>query len=203
MLNWSGGDQSLCGQYFLPVYRLSLQLLDPQREILHKPSPANVPGSTVLLVCCLPACSGVVPQGMPGPAVHTLLPLSKSPTTPPPSPTLVPHISLPAYPAPLQVLSDNAPTGSLDGSVRHRLAAGLRTRPLPLLASSLLVLQTTRGCTSPSDTPPSYHSIHTKPAPAPPPAAPLASLSPSSAPPPALQLVLPTPCACTRTPVSD
>src|SRR5271154_1185814 len=94
-----------------------------------------------------------------GPAAHTLLPPSRSPIVPPPSPRRAPRRSLLALPASLPIPSDSAPTDSPAGSTLHNSATALRTPALFSAVSSAPAPQTAPVCTSPPHTPPPSHSI--------------------------------------------
>src|SRR6266851_1494955 len=96
-------------------------------------SPATVPvsalGSAAPVLVHLPTCIPAAPVDTPDPAAHTPLPLSISPTTPPPSPNSAPRISPLALPPLLPVLANSALLGSLAGSTPHSSAPVPRKRP--------------------------------------------------------------------------
>src|SRR5216684_7217911 len=145
-------------------------------------SPATVPvsalGSAAPVLVHLPTCIPAAPVDTPDPAAHTPLPLSISPTTPPPSPNSAPRISPLALPPLLPVLANSALLGSLAGSTPHSSALLLQKSPPSLPVSALLALQTTPGCSGPSHTPAPSHSTPLLPAAALPP---IASMSTHSA----------------------
>src|SRR5216684_2492411 len=140
-------------------------------------SPATVPvsalGSAAPVLVHLPTCIPAAPVDTPDPAAHTPLPLSISPTTPPPSPNSAPRISPLALPPLLPVLANSALLGSLAGSTPHSSALLLQKSPPSLPVSALLALQTTPGCSGPSHPPAPSHSTPLLLAAALPPASPL------------------------------
>src|SRR5437763_7633993 len=96
---------------------------------------------------------------MPNPAAHTRLPLSTPPATPRSSQCHAPGRCLPARPASLPGLADNAPTDLPAGSTPHSSGSGPGTSQPPLPASTSPAPQTVRECICLADTPPPLHSM--------------------------------------------
>src|SRR5438477_5004002 len=166
-------------------------------------TPSDLLGSELPSAGYPPTCSSVVPPDRLDPTAHTLLPLSKSPTTPPPSPAHVPRRWPPDRPASLPTPADNVPTGSLGCSAPHRSVPFLRTPPPPLPAPCLPAPRLTRVCTSRSHTPPPCRSTHTKSVPVPPPVKHPKRIAALLGPSPTLPPTAPTPSPCIRKSASD
>src|SRR6266851_1078648 len=166
----------------------------PWRSAHHSPAtvPVSALGSAAPVLVHLPTCIPAAPVDTPDPAAHTPLPLSISPTTPPPSPNSAPRISPLALPPLLPVLANSALLGSLAGSTPHSSALLLQKSPPSLPVSALLALQTTPGCSGPSHTPAPSHSTPLLLAAALPPASPLSLKSAPPASPPSLPAPVPS-----------